>query len=181
MVDSSDEEEPEYEVERLLSDDIVEGQIFYLVKWVGYPDEQCTWEPLESFNSDETIREWEQAKSVGDVLDDEFLTALQQRMDEFQGRQQESHEENEDYMDDGESDDEVVVVAPRPESASKKQKLNVASDNDTSELSVRIKTSGSPAPKKRKLVWESAILLNKILTDIVSSDFSRLKRPFERC
>ena len=51
------EGEKEYEVEKIIKSEIretkkrVKGRtrvtkaLFYLVKWVGYPDDECTWEP----------------------------------------------------------------------------------------------------------------------------------------
>lgn len=37
----------EYTVESLLDKRIMNGRLFYKVKWQGYPLEQSTWEPIE--------------------------------------------------------------------------------------------------------------------------------------
>lgn len=34
----------------------------YLVEWAGYSIDRCSWEPKESFTSDETLRDWEKKK-----------------------------------------------------------------------------------------------------------------------
>jgi hypothetical protein len=34
-----------YEVERIIAERKVDGETQYLVKWVEYGDEDCTWEP----------------------------------------------------------------------------------------------------------------------------------------
>jgi hypothetical protein len=42
------EGEPEYEVEAVLDSRIRRGKLQYLVKWVGYPREESSWEPEDS-------------------------------------------------------------------------------------------------------------------------------------
>lgn len=39
------EAEKFYEVERVIGSSVSEGQSWYLIKWVGYPVEECSWEP----------------------------------------------------------------------------------------------------------------------------------------
>ncbi|KAF3391800.1 hypothetical protein DPV78_010324 [Talaromyces pinophilus] len=48
----------EYEVETIHAQDIINGQKVYLVKWKGYEDLRCTWEPRDSFNTKEILLEW---------------------------------------------------------------------------------------------------------------------------
>src|SRR5882757_5295555 len=86
MADSSStssDEESEYEVERILAQDSADGSIVYLVKWLGYPDNQCTWEPADSFFNPDTLAEWQRQLAVGDTLDEEQVAALQERMDAY--------------------------------------------------------------------------------------------------
>ncbi|EED21649.1 Chromo domain protein Chp1p, putative [Talaromyces stipitatus ATCC 10500] len=52
----------EYEVETIHAQEIINGQRMYLVKWKGYSDSRCTWEPRESFNTKEILREWKHRK-----------------------------------------------------------------------------------------------------------------------
>lgn len=52
----------EYEVETIHAQDIINGQKVYLVKWKGYEDLRCTWEPRDSFNTKEILQEWKNKK-----------------------------------------------------------------------------------------------------------------------
>jgi hypothetical protein len=38
-------DEREYEVEEVMAYRCLNGRVFYLVKWAGYPQSKCTWEP----------------------------------------------------------------------------------------------------------------------------------------
>jgi hypothetical protein len=62
---TSSEEESEYEVQALLADDIrtINGMRVrhYLVKWVGYDDDQNSWEPAVNVSLG-TIRNYEARK-----------------------------------------------------------------------------------------------------------------------
>ncbi|KAL4802784.1 hypothetical protein BDV18DRAFT_61155 [Aspergillus unguis] len=57
----------EYEVETILAEteehypELPDG-MKYLVKWLGYPLDRCTWEPEVSFNQPESLRDWEEKK-----------------------------------------------------------------------------------------------------------------------
>jgi chromobox protein 1 len=50
--DGSDDEEPaedEFQVEKLVDHKFVKGELFYLVKWLGWEDEKDrSWEPLSN-------------------------------------------------------------------------------------------------------------------------------------
>ena len=52
-----------YEVEEILAEREIDGEQQYLVKWEGYPDERCTWEPVSSFQNEETVQDWEIRKT----------------------------------------------------------------------------------------------------------------------
>ena len=43
--------EEEYEVEEILDEKIIRNQPHYLVKWLGYPLHDATWEPLENLKN----------------------------------------------------------------------------------------------------------------------------------
>ncbi|OCT45547.1 hypothetical protein CLCR_01396 [Cladophialophora carrionii] len=77
-------EEPEYEVERILAQSTFEGRTVYLVKWLNFGDEQCTWEPAESFLTPSTLADWEQQLAKHDTLDEDEVARVQARMDAFQ-------------------------------------------------------------------------------------------------
>ncbi|OAG45066.1 hypothetical protein AYO21_00414 [Fonsecaea monophora] len=77
-------EEPEYLVERILYQDDRTGKPLYLVKWEGYGDEECTWEPAEHFTDQRTLDDWERQRAAQDFLDEEELAMVQARMKDFQ-------------------------------------------------------------------------------------------------
>lgn len=52
----------EYPVEAIIAEREIDGAIEYLVRWEGYPDERCTWEPESSFQSDDTLFDWKTQK-----------------------------------------------------------------------------------------------------------------------
>ncbi|MCJ1462323.1 hypothetical protein MMC07_000923 [Pseudocyphellaria aurata] len=56
------EPKEEYPVEAIIAEREVDGAIEYLVRWDGYPDERCTWEPESSFQSEDTLFEWKTQK-----------------------------------------------------------------------------------------------------------------------
>ncbi|CAJ0948153.1 unnamed protein product, partial [Mesorhabditis belari] len=49
--------EEDYEVEEILLDKTIDGEKYYLVKWVGFSEEENTWEPRESFTSSARLLE----------------------------------------------------------------------------------------------------------------------------
>src|SRR5438034_5054871 len=52
------EPKDEYEVEAILAQRTFAVGEMYLVKWVGYPYERCTWEPGDSFCDPRSLEEW---------------------------------------------------------------------------------------------------------------------------
>lgn len=55
---AASESQDEYEVETIYAEERRYGVKTYLVKWKGYSDLRCTWEPVSSFNGHECIRNW---------------------------------------------------------------------------------------------------------------------------
>ena len=63
------EEEDGYSVEQILDKRInPNGRIRYLIKWKGYPNEDNTWEPIESLYCEDLIEEFE--RNFADMGDD---------------------------------------------------------------------------------------------------------------
>ncbi|KAH8698343.1 hypothetical protein BGW36DRAFT_426055 [Talaromyces proteolyticus] len=56
------EAQEEYEVETVYAQDIRYGAKMYLVKWKGYSDLRCTWEPASSFNDSDTLKAWKRKR-----------------------------------------------------------------------------------------------------------------------
>ncbi len=56
------EPKDEYLIEGILAEREEDGTTRYLVKWEGYPDERCTWEPASSFQDEQTFHDWQNRK-----------------------------------------------------------------------------------------------------------------------
>ena len=56
------EPKEEYPIEGILAERVINGTARYLVKWEGYTDERCTWEPKSSFQDDQTFHDWQNKK-----------------------------------------------------------------------------------------------------------------------
>lgn len=73
---ADEEEEPTYAVEAITSLRFVKGERQYLVKWVGYSEDQSTWEPMENLvGCAEQIREFQQKREEQDKKDLEAALA----------------------------------------------------------------------------------------------------------
>ncbi|ORD93998.1 HP1 [Enterospora canceri] len=51
-----------YDVERIIKDRTIKGKKQYLIKWVGYPESECTWEDENNMFCDDMVREYEENK-----------------------------------------------------------------------------------------------------------------------
>lgn len=56
------EPQEEYAVETIMAEKDGDGTTYYLVKWEGYAEDRCTWEPASSFQSDDTLFDWKTKK-----------------------------------------------------------------------------------------------------------------------
>ena len=90
---SADEEE--FVVDRVIAQSELEnGEIVYLVRWEGYGDEQCTWEPRESFTSEATIQEWERDQAEGRILPPDEYGEILDKMESYTQEQERQGEES---------------------------------------------------------------------------------------
>lgn len=55
---AASEPQDEYEVDTIYAEERRYGIKKYLVKWKGYSDLRCTWEPASSFNGGEPLKNW---------------------------------------------------------------------------------------------------------------------------
>jgi Chromo (CHRromatin Organisation MOdifier) domain len=57
-------EQEEYEVENILDKRTLRKKPQYLIKWLGYPLHDATWEPLENLgNAREKVKEYEETRT----------------------------------------------------------------------------------------------------------------------
>lgn len=110
---ASDDEEEAYEVERILAEKPQDGETKYLVKWKGYDDEECTWEPLESFDTTEVLDLWKKQKADGDVLEKEDLRRIELQMDAFQ-KARSANSNPSEHSSEGDSDPESDELLQPP-------------------------------------------------------------------
>jgi len=52
----------EYVVEAIIDEKVENGERFYMVKWLGYSDEDNTWEPHEHVADTEALLKWEESR-----------------------------------------------------------------------------------------------------------------------
>ncbi|RWS31421.1 heterochromatin protein 1-like isoform X2 [Leptotrombidium deliense] len=57
--DSAGVPEGEYEVEVVRGKKVMNGTVFYCLKWKGWPEEDNTWEPLENLSCHDLIQQYE--------------------------------------------------------------------------------------------------------------------------
>ena len=50
--------EVEWEVDAIIDESLINGVPHYKVKWNGYGNDDCTWEPLEHVEHLDTYKEW---------------------------------------------------------------------------------------------------------------------------
>ena len=67
-----EEVEADYEVERVLGRRQVKGRLQYLVKWLGYQEEDNTWEPVQNLSCQDKIQEFEARNGI--LREDKRLT-----------------------------------------------------------------------------------------------------------
>ncbi|XP_031637264.1 histone-lysine N-methyltransferase SUV39H1-A-like [Contarinia nasturtii] len=54
----------EYEVEKILKQEIRNEKTYYYLKWVGYNNRYNTWEPEENLNCDELLADFNKSRAV---------------------------------------------------------------------------------------------------------------------
>lgn len=114
---SDGDEDDVYDVERILAEKVDDArEHVYLVKWDGYPDEECTWEPAEHFTDPDALREWAAQKARGDTLDAYDVQRIQVQMDASTARQDEEVESEAEADDQRShaSSVELIEVHERP-------------------------------------------------------------------
>ena len=85
MNSSMSEADDEYTVDRILTQQIDDdGQEMYLVRWEGFPDEECTWEPAESFLNETTLPLWQSQRSEGKELSSSDLNVVLGKMKAYE-------------------------------------------------------------------------------------------------
>ena len=148
------DEEPEYEVERIIDERSVGKKKEYLVKWKGWGLQDCTWEPKDSLMS-ETIKDYEDKnvplplKKRGISLDEEKPKIKQEPVEtKKKGRPAmgpkskaigPKSKKRKLSMDDSDEEDVKPIVEqkrgrPQLGPKSKKQKPNYAESDDEGKI-----------------------------------------------
>jgi len=58
-------EDKHYDVERILSDKMIDGAVHYLVKWKGYNNKSNTWQTVRDFDDLNTVKKYWKMKNGG--------------------------------------------------------------------------------------------------------------------
>lgn len=83
----SSEEEVDFVVERILHEKLGnDGITQYLVKWEGFPYEQCSYEPVEHFNSQETLNKWRNQREHDTRLSQSDVERIEAQMADYHRR-----------------------------------------------------------------------------------------------
>lgn len=61
---TSSSEENVYEVEKIVEDRVKNGKRQYLIKWVGYPESENTWENEDNILSSDLIKKYQDFKQI---------------------------------------------------------------------------------------------------------------------
>lgn len=63
LLEDSFASEDEYKVEKIVGKSIIDGEVHYEVKWLGYSSKENTWEPIENLDAcHEMIKEFEKSQ-----------------------------------------------------------------------------------------------------------------------
>jgi len=130
-------EEETYIVEEILEKKKIKGRYLYKVKWVGYPLDQCTWEPAKNLDN---VR----------YMVNEFNKEHRQEEDDESDK-----EDNEEGESEGEEEEEEEErEAKSPKKATKKEKtetktLEKKTANGKRNLTSIKKSERSPSPQKK--------------------------------
>jgi hypothetical protein len=73
-----------YEVEGILDKKIIKGKTKYLIKWIGWPEEDSTWEPLENLKSIDFMINHYENNSKENLTDDNSDNLLIDKDSQFE-------------------------------------------------------------------------------------------------
>ncbi|KAK5087756.1 hypothetical protein LTR05_001971 [Lithohypha guttulata] len=153
--DESETEDGRYSVELILAQRVIDGTLRYLVKWEGYPDEECTWEPKENFTDAHTIlKEWAERRARGDELNQEDIAPIEQKMECSKLRQAAEAQQEEAESDFVESEDDrplkrARLVPDAPLTSKKKGTARPSRRSSSSSLDQStVRRSKSPVVKR---------------------------------
>lgn len=105
-----------FQVERILKHKLVRGKKLYLVKWQGYPESECTWEPQESFYSSQVLDEYEEslksARALAKGTPVQEARSASVDAEEAEQESEQGHEEGQ--KSDAAADAPAEIETPKP-------------------------------------------------------------------
>src|SRR4051794_37541525 len=80
-MESLEQTESEYEVEKIVSQKVVNGNIYFQIKWKGYDNEYNTWEPYHNLNCPDLLTrfQYEQIIKNKKILEKKRQLLLRER------------------------------------------------------------------------------------------------------
>lgn len=143
----SESSEDVYDVERIVDDRMVKGKKQYLIKWVGYPESDNTWELKSNLFCTDLLQEYErkklEEKKKGEKISSPLPKKEQKKSEEVQNvskstkKEVRKEDKKDDKKHDKKEDDSVNFVSKN----ARKEKEPKVVDKSTKSLDYTVNSS----------------------------------------